>query len=218
MGWRHLRDLGWVVNRKRVQRLWREEGLRVAQRPRKRARVGTSTVPADRLRAQGLDHVWALDFQHDETADGRPLRLLHIVDEYSREALMIVVERHLTADDTVKALEAVVADRGRAPVYIRCDNGPELTAHALRDWCRFSGVETSYIEPGAPWENPFVESFCGTIRFELLSVELFGSLLEAKVMIEDWRIQYNTMRWHSSLGGMAPAAYAQLLRTEKQPA
>ncbi len=218
MAWRHLRDQGRVVNRKRVQRLWREEGLRVPQRSRKRARVGISTIPADRLRAEALDQVWALDFQHDETADGRPLRLLHIVDEHSREALKIVVERHISADDTVKALEAVVAQRGRAPVFIRCDNGPELTAHALRDWRRFSGVATSYIEPGAPWENPFVESFCGTIRYELLSVELFGSLLEAKVMIEDWRHTYNTMRWHSSLGGMAPAVYTQMLRTEKQPA
>jgi len=216
--WALLREQGWAVNRKRIQRLWREEGLRVPQRRRKRARIGISTVPADRLRAEATDHVWALDFQHDETSDGKALRLLHVVDEYTREALAIVVERSMSADDTVATLERIITERGNGPVLLRMDNGPELTAHALRDWCRFSGTGASYIEPGAPWENPFVESFGGRIRDELLSVERFDSLLEAKVVIEDWRIDYNTIRPHSSLGWKAPSSYAKWIKEQKQPA
>src|SRR5450759_1532452 len=134
----HLGELGWAVNRKRVQRLWREEGLRVPQRRRKRQRLGESTVPAKRLRAERPDHVWALDFQFDQTADGRVLKLLHVVDEFTREALAMKCERRIDADATVATLDRLVAGRGRAPAHIRCDNGPELTANALRDWCRFA--------------------------------------------------------------------------------
>ena len=117
--------------------------------------------------------------------------------------------RSITADATASTLEGIVARRGTAPEYIRSDNGPELTANALRDWCRFSGTGSSYIEPGAPWENPYVESFNGRLRDEFLAVEQFDSLLEAQVLIEDWRIEYNTKRPHSSLGWLAPAAYAE---------
>ena len=152
-------------------------------------------------------HVWALDFQFDQTADGRVLKLL--VDEHTREALAVVAARRINADATAATLDRIVARRGTAPGYIRCDNGPELTANALRDWCRFSGTASSYIEPGAPWENPFVESFNGRLRDEFLAVEQFDSLLEAQVLIEDWRIEYNTKRPHSSLGWLAPAAYAE---------
>ena len=133
--WATLRDGGWTVNRKRVQRLWREEGLRVPAKRRKRQRLGDSTVPAERLRAERPNHVWALDFQFDQTADGRVLKLLNVVDEYTREALAMVAARGITADATVEALERIVAERGTAPACIRCDNGPELTANALRDWC-----------------------------------------------------------------------------------
>ena len=157
--WATLREEGWTVNRKRVQRLWREEGLRVPAKRRKRQRLGHSAVPAARLRAERLNHVWALDFQFDQTADGRVLKLLNIVDEHTREALAIVAARSITADATVSTLEGIVARRGMAPASIRCDNGPELTANALRDWCRFSGTGSSDIEPGAPWENPYDESF-----------------------------------------------------------
>ena len=214
--WATLREEGWAVNRKKVQRLWREEGLRVPSRRRKRRRLGGSTVPAERLRAEHVNHVWALDFQFDQTADGRVLKLLNVVDEHTREALAIVVARRIDADATVGALERIVAERGTAPACIRCDNGLELTANALRDWCRFSGAGSSYIDPGAPWENPFVESFGGRLRDELLGVEQFDTLLEAQVLIEDWRIEYNTMRPHSSLGWLAPAAYAKRL-VEEQP-
>ena len=207
--WALLREEGWTVNCKQVQRLWREEGLRVPSRRHKRQRLGTSTTPAARLRAARPDHVWALDYQFDQTADGRVLKLLNVVDEHTREALAMVAARSITADATVDTLDQVVLERGTAPEYIRCDNGPELTANALRDWCRRSGTGTSYIEPGAPWENPFVESFNGRLRDELLAVEQFDTLLEAQVLIEDWRIEYNTKRPHSSLGWLAPATYAE---------
>ena len=177
--WATLREEGWGVNRKRVQRLWREEGLRVPLKRRKRQRLGDSAQPARRLRAERPNHVWALDFQFDQTADGRVLKLLNIVDEHTREALAMVAARRINADATAATLDRIVAWRGTAPGYIRCDNGPELTANALRDWCRFSGTGSSYIEPGAPWENPYVESFNGRLRDEFLAVEQFDSLLEA---------------------------------------
>jgi putative transposase len=209
-----LRADGWEINRKRVQRLWREEGLRVPRRRRKRYRLGESTslVAASRLQAERPDHVWALDFQFDQTADGRILKLLHVVDEFTREALVIECRRRIDADHTVKVLDRLVAQRGRAPQFVRCDNGPELTANALRDWCRFCRAGSAYIEPGSPWQNPYVESFGSHVRDELLAVELFSCLAEAKVLIEDWRCDYNEHRPHSSLGMMAPAKFGRAWR------
>jgi putative transposase len=207
---------GWSLNRKRVQRLWREEGLRVPARRRKRQRLGESTVPADRLRAERPDQVWALDFQFDQTADGRILKLLHVVDEHTREALAMRCERRIDSDATVAVLERLVAARGRAPEHIRCDNGPELTANALRDFCRFSKAGPSYIEPGSPWQNPYVESFGSRVREELLSQELFATLTEAQVLVEDWRTDYNHRRPHSALGMMAPARFAASWRQSEE--
>ncbi len=198
---------GWAVNRKRVQRLWREEGLRVPPRRRKRQRLGESTVPADRLRAERPDHVWAIDFQFDQAINGRAIKLLNIVDEFTREALAMDVATSITAGDTVKTLERLARDRG-APGHVRCDHGPELTAHALRDWCRFSKAETAFIAPGAPWQNPFVESFNARVRDELLDIEQFSCLAEARVVIGDWREDYNHHRPHSALGWQAPATFA----------
>jgi putative transposase len=203
-----LRQAGWQVNRKAVQRLWREEGLRVPARRRKHRRLGTSTTPAARLAAEHPNHVWALDYEFDQTEDGHRLKLLNIVDEHTREALAISVGRCIDADATVAVLDQVVLERGARPRFIRCDNGPELTANALRDWCRFNQAATSYIDPGSPWQNPYVESFGGRLRDELLAVEAFSSLLEARVLVEDWRIEYNTLRPHSALGYKSPAAYA----------
>jgi putative transposase len=203
-----LLEEGWELNRKRTQRLWREEGLRVPQRRRKRQRLGDSTVPAERLRADRPNEVWAIDYQFDQTADGRILKLLHVVDEFTREALAIECHRRIDADKTVATLDRLVAERGTAPTFIRCDNGPELTANALRDWCRFSRAGSAYIEPGSPWQNPYVESFGSRIRDELLSVELFSCLAEAQVLIEDWRQDYNEHRPHSALGMMAPGPFA----------
>jgi putative transposase len=204
---------GQVVNRKRIRRLWREEGLKRPATSRKRRRV--SLERAERLRATKPNEVWAIDFQFDETADGRRLKLTNIVDECTREALAMRVGRSCTADHLVEVIEELVAQRG-APAYLRMDNGPELVAWALRDWCRLAGVRTDYIEPGSPWENPFVESFNGRVRDELLNVEEFGSLIEAQVVVEAWRIEYNTYRPHSALGGLTPAECFARWTTECQ--
>jgi putative transposase len=203
----HLREQGWDVNRKRVQRLWLEEGLRVPVRKRKRRRLGDSTVPAQRLRAERPNHVWAFDFQFDQTSDGRALKLLNIVDEFTRESLAMLIERSIDAETVVGALQRLCGERG-APGLLRCDNGPEMTAHALRDWCTLSGTGTAFIEPGSPWQNPFVESFHSRVRDELLDVEEFSCLAEARVVIGDWQEDYNRRRPHSALGMRAPSAFA----------
>jgi putative transposase len=201
-----LRREGHTVNKKRTRRLWRDEGLRrPAPCKRKRTRPpGGGAL----LRAERPNQVWALDFQFDDTADRRRLKLLNIVDEHTREALAMRVGRTCDADQVVAVIEGLVAERGN-PEHLRMDNGPELIAWALRDWCRLAGTTTTYIEPGSPWENPFVESFNGRVRDELLNVEEFATLLEAQVLTEAWRIEYNTYRPHSSLGGLTPAEYTK---------
>jgi putative transposase len=165
----------------------------VPARRRKRQRLGTPSRPANRLAAEHPDQLWALDDQFDQTQDGRRLKLLNIVDEHICEGLTIEVNRRIDADATVKVLDRLVTERGRPSRFLGCDNGPELTAGALRDWCRFSGAGTSYIEPGSPWQNPYVESFGGWLRDQLLAVEAFTTLLEARVLVEDWRIEDNTV-------------------------
>jgi putative transposase len=204
-----LREEGYCVNHKRIQRLCRDEGLRVLRRPKKRYRIGVSTVLATRLGAVRPDQVWAIDFLFDQTADLRTLKILAITDEFTKEALAIEVDRSIDADHTVRVLDRIVARTGRRPELLRMDNGPELTANALRDWCRFSRSGTSYIEPGSPWENPFIESFDGKLRDELLDCEIFETLFEAQVLAEDYRIDYNTYRPHSSLGYLAPIKFAE---------
>jgi putative transposase len=201
-----VRREGWTVNRKRVQRLWREEGLRRPQFCRKRRRLGPTLK--GRLRASRPNQVWAIDFQFDETADRRRLKLANIVDEFTREALAMRVGRSCGADQLVETIGALVAVRG-APEHLRMDNGPEMIAWGLREWCRLSGSRATYIEPGSPWENPFVESFNGRVRDELLNVEDFADLRQAKVIVEDWRIEYNTYRPHSALSGLTPAQFAK---------
>ena len=150
--WALLRQEGWKVNRKRVQRIWREEGLRVPPYAPKRRRVGESTVPAQRLRAERPNHVWALDFLFDATSDGRPIKVLTMSDEFTRESIGRRLGRSITAD-VVATLDEARRRRG-APQFIRCDNGPELVAAAITDWCRFAGTGTAYIEPGSPWQEP----------------------------------------------------------------
>jgi len=205
-----LRLEGWLVNRKRVQRLWREEGLRVPPQQPKRSRVGQSVVRADRLRAMRPNHVWALDFQFDSTSDGRPIKAFAMCDEFTRENIGKDLRRSIKADAVVKALDQAKAKRG-APEFIRMDNGPEFIAQTIRDWCRSSGAGTVYIEPGSPWENPFIESFNSRARDELFSREVFHSVLEGRVMYFDWCDRYNTKRPHSSLGYMPPAMFAGLM-------
>jgi putative transposase len=208
-----LRRDGHAVNRKKIQRLWREEGLRVPPKRRKRQRLGDSTTPADRLHAQRPDHVWALDYQFDVTATGRVIKILHVVDEFTRESLADLVDHSIDADATVACLDKIGGDRGRHPDFVRCDNGPELTANALRDWCRFGGARASYIEPGSPWQNPWVESYGSRMRDELLAIEQFDTLFEAQVLVADWRTEYNTYRPHSALGMLTPAEFARQWRT-----
>jgi putative transposase len=209
-----LRREGHHLNRKKVQRLWREEGLRVPPRRHKRPRLGISSTPADRLSATYPNHVWALDYQFDVTVQGRKLKILHITDEFTRESLSDLVAYSIDADRTVDVLDRLVAERG-APEFIRCDNGPELTANALRDWCRFTHTGTSYIDPGSPWQNPWVESYGSRVREELLSIEQFDTLLEARVLVDDWREEYNTYRPHSALGMLTPAEFAARWREER---
>jgi putative transposase len=209
-----LRREGWACNRKRVQRLWRDEGLRLPPKPKRRRR---GPRRPGHLVAVEPDQVWAIDFLVDETADGRPLKILTVTDEHTREALATPAARKMGADDTVSVLERIVERRGKAPELIRCDNGPEFIAQALRDWCRFAGVTTGYIEPGAPWQNPFVESFNGHLRRELLEMESFNTLYEAQLLLDDWRLEYNHYRPHQSLSYQTPAEYARRWWTENQP-
>lgn len=174
------------------------------------------TTPADRLAATHPDHVWALDYQFGVTATGRIVKLLHVVDEFTRESLSDLVGDSIDADATVACLDKVVGDRGTHPSFIRCDNGPELTANALRDWCRFTGAGTSYIDPGSPWQNPWVESYASRMRDELLAIEQFDTLLEAQVLVADWRTEYNGYRPHSALGMRTPVEFARQWRTNHQ--
>jgi putative transposase len=199
-----VRD-GWHLNRKRVQRVWRDEGLHV---PRRKRRPKKAPRTPGSVSATRPNHVWAVDFQFDETVGGRPIKILNVTDEYTREALACVVARNLDADRTVAVLGGLVERRG-APEHLRSDNGPELISWTLRDWCRYSGITSTYIEPGAPWQNPYVESFNGHLRDELLNLEVFDSLLEARVLVEDWRREYNHYRPHQSLGYATPAAFAR---------
>lgn len=203
-----LRLEGWKVNRKRIQRLWREEGLRVAQRQPKRRRVGESAFPAKRLRAEHPNDVWAIDFIFDATTDGRPIKALSMCDEFTRENLVRRIGRSITAQDVVEALDEAAARRG-APKFVRCDNGPEFIANAIKRWCLAHETQTSYIDPGAPWQNPFVESFNARVRDELFAREVFDSILEAQVLFDDWGEDYNRYRVHSSLGYLPPAVFAQ---------
>ncbi len=194
------------MNHKKIQRLWREESLRRPP-PRRNTRRRPGNSDGILVRTEYPNHVWALDFPFDKTAGQRRLQLLNLVDEHTREALAMDVHRCIGADQVVSCLERLVAQRG-APARLRMDNGPELVAWVLRDWWRLSGLGTVYIEPGSPWENPWIESFNGRARDELLNIEESGSLTKARVVIEDGRIEDNTWRPHSSLAGLTPAGYA----------
>ncbi len=208
--WALLRREGWAVNKKRVQRLWREAGLKVpAGRERKRRRLGSSENGCTRRRAEYIDHVWSYDFAMDATEDGRRLKVMPIVDEYGRECLALEMERSITAKDVVGTLDRLFTERGE-PDYIRSDNGPEFIADAIKSWLAASGVETLYIEPGAPWENAYSETFISRLRDELLERELFANLKEAQVLLEDYRDHYNQIRPHGALGYLSPAEFAAI--------
>lgn len=202
-----LRAEGFVVNHKRVQRLWRREGLKVPPRQPKRRRLWFNDGSCVRFRPAYKDHVGSYDFVACRTSDGRPLRMLDLVDKFTRECLSIDVARRLGSDNVLERLTDLFISRG-VPDHLRGDNGSEFTATAVREWLARVGVKTLYIEPGSPWENGYVASFNGKLRDEPLNGEVFDTLLEAKVLIERWRQQYNTRRPHASLGYRPPAPEA----------
>ena len=199
-----LRHTGWQVNSKRVERIWRQEGLKVPARQPKRGRLWLNDGSCIRLRPERPQHVWAYDFVQDRTHNGRAFRILTVIDEYTRECLAIKVERKLGSNDVLSTLAELFVQRG-APEHIRSDNGAEFCAKAVRDWLKTLEVKTLFIEPGSPWENGYVESFNGKLRDELLQREVFYTLLEAKSLIENWRKHYNSIRPHSSLNYRPPA-------------
>jgi transposase InsO family protein len=200
-----LRALGWKVNRKRIQRLMREEGLKVVVKAKKRRRLGVST--SERKRAQYPNHVWSWDIVFDRTEDGRVIKTLGILDEYTRMNLTLRPDRHITSVDVIEEMKELIKVHG-APEYIRSDNGPEFIAKAIQRWLQFAKIGAIYIEPGSPWENPYIESFFGKFRDECLNRELFTNLNETRCVIEEYRKEYNEKRPHSSLGYMTPAEFA----------
>lgn len=204
----------WRVNRKAVLRVWRADGLKVPQKQRERRRVGNKDGSSTRPVAEHPNHVWAIDFKHDQTADGRPIKILVAIDEFTRENLVLRAGRSNRSGDVIDALARQVAKRG-APEFIRADNGPEFVADALRTWLPRIDIQTSYIEPGSSWQNPFVESFNGKLADELLDREVFETLAEANAMLDEHRYTYNHDRPHSSLGYHTPAEFAQTSSSDR---
>ena len=199
-----LRDVGWHVNDKRIERLWRREGLKVPSKQPKKGRLWLNDGSCVRLKPKCRNHVWSYDFVHHRTDDGRAFRTLNLIDEFTRECLEMRVKRKLNSTDVIDALTDLFILRG-IPAYIRSDNGPEFVAQAVRDWIKAVGAKTAYIEPGSPWENGYCESFNARFRDELLNGEVFYTLREAQIIIEQWRRHYNTIRPHSALGYRPPA-------------
>jgi putative transposase len=201
-----LREAGWAVNRKRVERIWRQEGLKVPAKQPKKGRLWLHDGSCVRLRPAHPNHVWSYDFVEDRTHDGRKYRMLNVLDEFTRECLAIRVARKLNSVDVIDVLSDLFILRG-VPGHVRSDNGPEFVAKAVRAWIAAVGAKAAYIEPGSPWENGFVESFNARLRDELLDGEIFYGLREAQVVIESWRRHYNTVRPHSSRGAARSAPH-----------
>lgn len=208
---------GWKVNHKRVERIWRQEGLRVPQKQPKRKRLWLNNGSCIRLRPERKNHVWSYDMMMARTHDGRAFRILTIIDEYTRESLCIKVARSITAEDVIQQLTDLFIRMG-VPEHVRSDNAPEFTAKAIRKWLNDIEVKTLYIEPGSPWENGYIESFNGKLRDELLNGEIFMTLLEAQILTDSWKKEYNQVRPHSSLGYRPPAPEAIMPIYETQNA
>ena len=208
-----LRDQGWRVNHKRVERIWRREGLKVPMKQPKRGRLWLNDGSCIRLRPERKGHVWAYDFVACRTEDGRAVRMLMVIDEYTRECLAIRVARRIRSDDVIHTLTELFVING-APEHIRSDNGPEFTARVVRGWLARVEVKTLFIEPGSPWENGYNESFNGKLRGELLNREIFYSLGEVQILTERWRREYNTIRPHSSLGYRPPVPETTIPRLQ----
>jgi putative transposase len=199
-----LRQAGWQINDKRIERLWKREGLKVPPKQPKKGRLWLNDGSCVRLRPEYPNHVWSYDFVHDRTHDGRVFRTLNVLDEFTRESLMIRVKRKLNSIDVIDVLTDLFILRG-PPAFIRSDNGAEFVAEAVRDWIAAVGARTAYIEPASPWENGYCESFNARFRDELLNGEIFYTLKEAQIIIEQWRRHYNTVRPHSTLAYRPPA-------------
>jgi putative transposase len=200
-----LRREGWRVSSSRIERLWKLAALRVPSDQHKRRRISTGN--SERRQAEHHNHVWAYDFVFDRTVNGKRIKLLNLVDEFTREAISIDVGRGLVGTDVQERLWKAFVTRG-VPDYIRSDNGPEFISKVVKGWLQRVGVKTIFINPGSPWENGFIESFNGKLRDELLNREVFESMAEAKVIIENWRLDYNENRPHSSLGYESPGPFA----------
>lgn len=208
--WALLRREGWRVNRKRIWRLWKREGFKVPVKQRKKRRLGTSENSCMRRSSQHKNEVWAWDFIYDRDARGRSLKWLSLVDEYTRECLLLEVGRSIKAFDVVELVSEVMLIRGN-PKYIRSDNGPEFIAAGLRQFLEATDVNTLYVEPGSPWENGYAESFHSRLRDELLNAEEFAGIREAKALAAHWQNEYNHRRPHSTLDYQTPAEYAASL-------
>jgi putative transposase len=217
-GWRRAHDAalaaGWSVNHKRIQRLWREEGLKVPYRKKKKRLTGVGVV-VGAMRPIAPNVIWAMDFQFDQTSNLRTIKMLNIIDEFTRECLAIDVARSITADDVVERLDMLVKERG-APCYLRMDNGPEFVAHAINDWCRFNASGSLFIDPGSPWQNGWIESFNARLRDEFLNGQQFDSLFEAKVLLGDWRHEYNHERTHSALRRHTPVRFTEIWKHQRE--
>jgi len=210
-----LRLDGWRVNVKRVHRLWKAEGLQIRRKQRKRRRLGSGVNACHRRKPEHKDHVWTYDFVTERTQRGSRLRILCVVDEFTRECLTVEVRRHFTGPDVVRTLDDLFAIRGR-PRYLRSDNGPEFASKAVKSWLAERQVGTLFIEPGSPWENGYVESFNGKLRDECLNGELFLSRVEAKYVVDRWRLDYNHRRPHSMLSWLTPSQFAATCRSRRR--
>jgi len=205
---------GWRVNHKRVERIWRREGLKVPKKQAKRGRLWLNDGSCIRLRPTHRDHVWSYDFIFDRTRDGRAVKIMTVIDEYTRECLALRAERSMRSEEVLEVLDDLFIRRG-IPEHLRSDNGSEMTAEVVRSWLETLQVKPLYIEPGSPWENGYVESFHGKLRDELLNGELFDTLWETQVLLEQWRREYNAVRPHSALGYRPPAPEAWSLVAAK---
>ncbi len=217
--WHLLAQPAWdgvALNRKRIRRLWRDEGLTCKPKARKKRRTGPGAGEQKRLTAQYPMHVVSFDFQSDVTSCGRHIRFFNVIDEYTRTALAIIPRRSFKAADVVAVLENIIAETGTAPAYVRCDNGPEFTAAALIEWCNTVGVDTAFIDPGSPWQNGFIESFNAQFRREQLTGEIMDTMAEAKYLAAEWKAIYNHERPHGSLDGMTPYRYWETWTQENQ--
>ena len=202
-----LREQGWKVNYKRIHRLWKHEGLKVPQKRRKKRYIGTGANACDKRKASCINDVWTLDFIHDRLANGKQFKCLAILDEYTRESLTLKIERSITGEDVLNELSALMGLRG-IPNSVRSDNGPEFISIHVRNWLDDLGVGTLFIEPGAPWQNGYVESFNSRFRDEFLNMEIFNTIKEAQLLASKWKEDYNDNRPHSSLNYMSPRQFA----------